>query len=98
MAHIRTQRHEQRFGELLRQNGIPYEKEEAEWLNSMNTNLGTIYRYERGGLRRVVYEVAHVLPPDDYIMVSAMFDGDAVSERAVIDALNSDFNPKTSKQ
>lgn len=87
--HIRTQRHEQSFGALLKQNGIPYEKEDADWLNSFNTNVGAIYRYERDGTRRVVYEVAHVLPPDDYIMVSAMFDAEADRE-AVVRALNED--------
>ena len=86
-THLRTQTHEKSFGALLKQNGIEYEKQDAEWLNSFNTNVGAIYRYERDGLRRVVYEVAHVLPPDDYIMVTAMFDGEA-SKQEVIKALN----------
>jgi hypothetical protein len=91
--HLRTQQHERSFGYLLKQNGIPYEREELEWLNTMNTNIGAVYRYGDGDKKRVVYEVSHVLPPDDYIMVSAMFDSEA-DEEEIKAAFNSDYNPK----
>jgi len=86
--HLRTQTHEKSFGALLKQNSIPYEKEDADWLNSMNTNVGAVYRYGEGDKKRVVYEVAHVFC-DDYIMKSAMFDKEA-EYRQVVEALNSD--------
>ncbi len=91
--HLRTQRHHKQFSTLLKENGIKFEMKEAEWLNSMNTVSGRIYRYSGNGQKRVVYEVSHVLPPDDYIIVSAMFDGEATT-RQVRDAFNSDYNPK----
>jgi len=93
--HIRTQQHAKSFGQLLKENNIPFEKEDADWMNTFNTNVGTVYRYEGDGKRRVVYEVSLVFPPDDYIMVSAMFNGSdgEPTKKEIREALNKVNDP-----
>lgn len=72
---------------FLKQAGIQYTSTPQEWLNSMNTNCGMRYDYKKDGEKRVAYEVSCVIAPDDYVMISCVFNHEP-TEAEIRDALN----------
>lgn len=63
--------------DILMSEDIVYASENYVGVSGFLTRNAKIYRYEKSGQKRVAYEVSEVLPPDDYIIISVIFDGEA---------------------